>query len=208
VYPQEKQYRLSVAVGTDVTASEVYTYEYGDEQAGQVGAWTKFNNIPSTGWASDGVESYFGSTKGRMYTIRNTDTDADYRDDAAAVAFEGLYRGLDFGAPGTRKIVRAVISHFRVLKTDSATVMEVGVDLMDEFSATSSFTLQDSVEDGLSTIIGSKVKSIRQNLPTQKGIYFQVKYTNSAIDTPISLAGITFRVIGLDYTGIAQAAET
>jgi len=208
VYPQEKQYRLSVPVGTDARATETYVYDYGDESQGNVGGWTVFNNIPSTGWASDGVESYFASTKGRMYTIRNTATDADYRDDDAAVIFEGLYRGMDFGAPGRRKIVRAVISHFRVLKTDSNTVLEIGVDLTDEFTSTSSFTLQDSVEDGLSTLISSKVKSIRQNLPSQKGIYFQVKYTNGAIDTPLSMAGITFMVAGLDYRGITQAGST
>ena len=208
VFPQEKQYRLSVAVGSSETASEVYNYEYGDESAGQIGAWTKFTNIPSTGWASDGVESYFGSTLGKMFTIRNTSTDADYRDDDSGISFSGTYRGMDFGSPGRRKIVRAIVSHFRVLKTDSATTMEIGVDLIDEFTPTSSFTLQDSVEDGLSTIIGSKVKSIRQNIPLQRGVYFQVKYANSEKDTPLALAGITFRVAGLDYQGITSAQDT
>ena len=208
VYPQEKQYRLSVAVGDSGTASEVYTYEYGDEQAGQTGAWGQFNNIPSTGWASDGVESYFASSKGRMYTIRNTDTDSDYRDDSAPVNWEVVYRGMDFDAPGRRKIVRAIVSHFRVLKTDSGTSMDVGVDLLNQFTSTTSYTLQDSVEDGLSTIISSKVKSIRQNIANQKGIYFQVRYTNSTIDTPVALCGITFMVAGLDHRGIQSASET
>jgi len=100
------------------------------------------------------------------------------------------------------------LSHFRVLKTDSNTILEMGVDLTDEFVSTTRFTLQDSVEDGLSTIISSKVKTIRQNIPLQKGIYFQVKYTNGAIDTPLSLAGLTFIVAGLDHTGIIQASQT
>jgi hypothetical protein len=208
VYPQEKQYRLSVPIGTDTRNTEVYVYEYGDEAQGRTGGWSVFNNIPSTGWASDGLESYFGSSTGRVYTIRNTKTDSDFRDDDAGVAWEGLYRGLDFGAPGRRKMVRAVISHFRILKTDSNTLMEVGIDLTDEFRASSSFTLQDSVDDGLSTIISSKVKAVRQNLPVQKGTYFQLKYTNNTIDTPVALAGITFHVEGLDHRGIEQAAET
>jgi hypothetical protein len=208
VYPQEKQYRLSVPVNSDEQAADVYVYEYGDEAAGQIGAWTTFTNIPSTGWASDGINSFFGSWTGKVFTIRNTGTDSDYRDDNEPVVFEGIYRGLDFGSPGRRKLVRAVISHFRVLKTDSNTKLEVGVDLTDEFRSTEAFTLQDRVEDGLSTIIGSKVKSVRQNFPVQKGVYFQVKYSNGAIDTPVALAGITFRVMGLDYTGITSAADT
>ena len=208
VYPTDQQYRLSVPVGTDVQATEVYTYEYGDEQAGKTGGWSQFTNIPATGWASDGVESYFGSTKGRMYIIRNTGTDSDYRDDEGAVEWQCLYRGMDFGAPGRRKIVRNIVSHFRVLKTDSNTLMEVGVDLTDEFTPTTSFTLQDSIEDGLSTIISSKVKSIRQNIGNQKGTYFQVQYSNSQIDTPVELCGITFFVAGLDVRGITQASET
>ena len=208
VYPTEQQYRLSVPVGSDETATEVYAYDYGDEQAGKVGAWFQLNNIPSTGWASDGTESYFGSTKGRMYIIRNTGTDSDYRDDDQPVMFEGTYRAMDFGAPGRRKIVRGIVSHFRVLKTDSNTTLDVGVDLTDEFTPTTSFTLNESINDGLSTVVSSKVKSIRQNIQNQKGVYFQVKYTNGAIDTPLELCGITFFVAGLDQRGVTQAAET
>ncbi len=208
VYPQQQQYRLSVPVGNDAFNTEVYTYQYGDEAQGRSGSWTRFDNIPSTGWASDGSESYFGSTKGRMYTIRNTDTDSDFRDDGGGISMECLYRGLHFGAPGRRKVVRSIVSHFRVLKTDSGTTMNVGVDLTDEFKPTSSFKLQDSVEDGLSTIISSKVKSIRQNLPSQRGVYFQLQYINQAIDTPVELTSITFKVAGLDTQGITQAAET
>jgi hypothetical protein len=208
VYPQEKQYRLSVPVSTGTRNTEVYVYEYGDEAQGRTGGWSVFDNIPSTGWASDGLESYFGSSTGRVYTIRNTRTDSDFRDDDAAITWTVLYRGLDFGAPGKRKFVRAIISHFRVLKTDTSTTMEVGIDLTDEFKATSAFTLQDSVDDGLSTMIGSKVKAVRQNIPSQKGIYFQVKYVNNTIDTPVALSGITFHVAGLDHRGIEQATET
>jgi hypothetical protein len=194
VYPQKKQYRLSVPAGSDERATEVYIYEYGDEGAGRVGGWSVFNNIPSTGWASDGFESYFGSSIGKVFTIRNTGTDSDFRDDDEGVAWEGLYRGMDFGAPGRRKIVRAIISHFRVLKTDSNTVLEVGVDLTDEFTPTTTFTLKDTIDDGLSTVISSKVK--------------ELKYNNSTIDTPVALAGITFHVAGLDHRGIEQAADT
>jgi hypothetical protein len=208
VYPQEKQYRLSVPVGSDAKNSVVYVYEYGDEAAGRIGGWSVFNNIPSTGWASDGKESYFGSSKGRVYIIRNTRTDSDFRDDDQPIEWEALYRGLDFDAPGKRKIVRAIISHFRVLKSDESTSLDVSIDLKDEFSPTSSFKLQASVDDGLSTIVSSKVKAIRQNLPIQKGIYYQLRYKNNGIDTPVALAGITLFVAGLDHRGIEQAEET
>lgn len=204
VYPQEKQYRLSVPVGTDARATEVYVYEYGDEAAGQVGAWTRFNNIPSTGWASDGTESYFGSSIGKVFTIRNTRTNSDYRDDDQPVQWSGTYRAVDFNAPGTRKLLRAVITHFRVLIADRGTTLEVATDLTDGFSPTTSFVLQDSIE----TTLSNKITSIRQNVDNQKGVYYQLRYQNATIDTPVELAGITFRVAGLDYTGIKQASET
>ena len=203
VYPREQEYRLSVPVSSDERATEVYVYDYGDEQAGQVGGWSTFNNIPSTGWASDGVNSYFGSSIGKVFRIRDTATDSDYRDDDQPVAWTGTYRALDFGS-SKRKLLRAIVSHFRVLKTDSSTTLDIGVDLTTEFKPTSSFTLTESTEDGLSTIVNNKVKSIRQNVPVQKGVYFQLRYSNSTIDTPVALAGISFHVAGLDYTGITQ----
>ncbi len=208
VYPQEKQYRLSVPVNQDERATEVYTYEYGDEQAGQVGAWTRYTNIPSTGWASDGTESYFGSSTGRVYTIRNTGTDSDFRDDDAGILWDCTYRGLDFGAPGIRKLLRAIVSHFRVLKQDSGTTLEVATDLTDSFTGTTAFTLTVPVDDGLSTLVNTKVKTIRQSIPNQKGVFYQVRYKNESIDTPVALAGITFHVAGLKYTGITQAVDT
>lgn len=202
VYPQEKQYRLSVPVGSDEQATEVYVYGYGEEQSGQVGAWYRFNNIPATGWASDGSESYFGATTGRMYTIRNTGTDSDYRDDASTISWECTYRGMDFGAAGIRKLLRAIISHFRGLKTGTNINMEVAVDMKSSFVSTTSASLTSAADNG------SKVNTIRHNIPTQKGVYFQVKFTNSDTDTPIALCGITFVVAGLDYKGIKSAIDT
>lgn len=208
VYAEKQQYRLSVPVESNDRATEVYVYNYGDERSGQIGAWSTFNNIPSTGWASDGTDSFFGSSEGRVFVIRDTGTDADYRDDDQPVSWSGTYRATDFDAPGKRKILRAVISQFRVLKQDAGTTLEVAVDMTSDFVPTTAFTLAQPADDNLSSVTSQKVKTIRQNVGNQKGVYYQLRYSNATIDTPLELSGISYKVAGLKYTGITQAAET
>lgn len=199
-YDQKRQYKLSVPTSSDSTNSEVFVYDHTREGVDQpIGAWTRYNNHPATGWANLASEAFFGSVNGRVFTIRNTGSTSDYRDDTDAISWQLLYKALSFGVSSRRKMLASVVTHMRVLADTSGVSLESAVDLNNTFESAGSLPTPTSCNQ--------KVISLRSALPTRRGLYFQLKYSNSTLDEPTEIAGIDFVVAGLSHKGIKESEE-
>ncbi len=204
-----RQYKLSVPIGADATAnSEVYTYDHSRE--GQTwGAWTRYDNHPATGWTNTKLDSYFGSTSGRVFERRRTGLVQDFRDDSSPVNFIHTHRAMDFDDPGARKSIAAVISHFRQIADSVSSTLAVSTELSSTFQSTDAFVL--SVEEGvtnLSDIADRSVVAIRASVSSRNFNYIQLQYANAAIDEPMEIAGFSFRVALLSERGTQEARDT
>lgn len=164
-----------------------------------MGAWGQYTNHPATGWANLFSDAYFASTNGIVYQIRNTGTRFDFRDDTAGIEMDVVLQATDFGDAGIRKIVSAVTTHFRNLADMEGTQMYSAMDLESSFDELDSFKIVNETD---------KVVSIQFSIGRKKGIFFQVRMTNSAKDEPVELTSIDIRVAGLNDKGILQAANT
>lgn len=221
-----RQYKLSVPILTEesgtgyVENSQVYVYDHTAETIGStaalqgqyaaaLGAWSRYDNHPATGWANLAQDAYFGSTSGRIFSIRRLGENTDYRDDSSAIDMQMSPRANDFGASGIRKVVDSIIVHYRVGARSSGTTLGTSVDLSQEFRPTTAFVIPDSTtQSGIDDVPQVDVISIKHSTDRRKGIYFQVQIANSTIDENIEVAGIDYKVGGLNDSGILQAKQT
>lgn len=208
-----RQYKLSVPVGTDTQNSQVYVYDHSKDvltDGTSGGAWSRFDNHPTTGWANLARDAFFASTNGRVFSLRRAGNETDYRDDDAAITFDFLYRAIDFGLGSVRKAVASIVSHFRASARSTGTSLSVAADLSRSFETTTTFTIDQNMDvDNLSDANDSKVVSMRHSLGRRRLLYLQPRWTNSTIDEPVELAGMSFGVASLDPgKGILEAADT
>lgn len=215
-YPIGKQYKLSVCVpDPDVNPdldepNQVYVYHHTEETAqGDTAGWTRYDNHPAVGWANLQADAFFASTAGNVFSVRRTGTEKDYRDRDEAISAEFTSRALDFGAPGIRKIIASVVSHYRSVSNIEGTELTYAYDLREEFLPTDNLTIdRDETTTGLSDSVTHKIRSIRSTLDRKRAIYFQIRYSNGNLDEPLDVAGFTVKLAGLSDKGILEAAET
>lgn len=200
-YGRGRQYKLSVPSGANLNNSLVLVYDHQREARDQeFGAWSKYDNHAATGWANLGEDAFFGTTGGQVFSIRNLNEASDYRDDASAISMTITYRSMDFGAPGLRKIIAGVNSHFQLRRTDmDGTALLSSEDTDGEFTSAGTFTFTKG---------NKKAVSALSSLPRRRAQYLQLKYTNSTKDEDVVLAGIDFHVAGLPRFGLPQQNET
>jgi hypothetical protein len=195
------QYKLSYTLNSNAVNSNVFVYDYqreGKEQ--EMGAWSTFTNHPATGWANLGNNSFFATTNGQVYKIRNNNDETDYRDDADAVdTMQILLRADDFGLGGERKLLRYVTTHFEMRTSDNTgTILSIAYDLQSDFEQSEDFEFTDN-----ST---TKVKFGQSSLPRKKAVYFQLKYVNDQKDEAVILAGVDYTVAKLSTNGVKQGS--
>jgi len=208
-YSLGRQYKLSVPVSSNTYNSDVYVYEHTREHVLGKGAWSRYDNHNVTGWANLSADAYFASTVGRVYSVRNTGEEQDYRDDDAAVSFSATYRPMNMGNSGIRKVASSVISHFRNLKNTTSTLLNFATDFSRSFASTTSFRLaKNNSINNLSDIEDKSVVGFRSSLERRKFLYLQLQYENNAIDDPVELASIDIRISGLSEHGIIEAQDT
>jgi len=209
-------YRLSYTptLSSSNTDAAVYnhTREYEPQSVSYgiatIGAWSTYNSVPAIGWANLNSSSYYASTSGRVFINRNTGLLSDYRDDSSAINFEVITRGNDFGDGGVRKVVRGIVSHFTGADS-KGTFLVVGRDLVDNFDPTDAFYLVSAVPaTGLQDTGEKKLNSIMSMINSSKAVYFQLKYTNGALDESVEIVGIDWKVAGIGPKTITQAAST
>jgi hypothetical protein len=198
-----QKYKLSVPFGaSQETNNRVFVYDHQREGRDQeFGAWTQYTNHSATGWANLGNDSFFATTDGQVFKIRNAGDASDYRDDASAVdQMVILLRGEDYGVPGARKTTARVVSHFQLRKTSmTGTAITTSVDLNGTFTATDSLTVTKDAT--------KKIQTVSTSPKDRRSIYMQVKYTNSTKDEDVILAGVDYDVALLKTAGVPQAAK-
>jgi hypothetical protein len=211
-----RAYKLSVPIiNTENDAgvidnSEVYVYNHTSEQDSGFGAWGRYTNHPVTGWANLGQDAFFASSDGRVFSLRRTGGTDDYRDDSSPVDFQVQTRSWDFGAPGVRKVLDSVIIDYKSRKEDTTgTEVAFSLDLEEEYESVTTAKLNtENRNTGINDQIPRTIDTIRYKLGRRKGIYTSIEVSNSTLDEPIEVTGISFKVGGLQDKGILTAQQS
>lgn len=222
-YALGRLYKLSFPVGTNTKNSDVFVYNhtreynavsYNSYTPGGFGSWTRYDSHPVTGWANfQGVDSLFGTTFGRVMSVRRAGDDTDYRDDAAAISAFALLRADCLGLDSVRKKLANIILYFRSPVGNSTlnSHAELAIDLTKDFDSLDSFTLlaQNSPPDGLSDTTGSKIKGLRFSSDKRYFTWAQIRVSNNGKDEGMELVRSVFVVASSDVRkGIREAADT
>lgn len=215
-YGVGRRYKVSIPKTDEKVPSNVLVYDYTREDSKNTyGSWTQYTNHAATGWCNLLEDAYFGSTKGRVYKVSNSNSKFDYQDDGTAIAGSTIFRALDFGDSAIRKRVLHLLVHYRIpnlaegqVDTSTATV-SMGINLVDNFLPLDTFKLDvPNSPDGLSTLTPNKQVTLRYAVRNPKSLYFQVKVEDTGLHTPLQVTGLSFRVSGLSTEGITEAAQT
>lgn len=175
------------------------------------GSWTNYSSMPSLGWANLLDSALFASPFGEVFSIRNQEDETDYRDDGAAIEAVATLRAMDFGSSGIRKAIQAIILQFATTSNSPVNVtLESSIDLADEFLDSDQATLrrQPTVVDGLSQEGIRKVITLQFALNRRKGVYIQLRVSNSEINQDLELTSGAYLVAGLSLKGITDAHRT
>jgi len=216
-YGVGRVYKLSVPISSTTSSngyiepSEAYIYNHTAESLGQnqMGAWSRYDNHPATGWANLANDAFFGATSGRVFSIRRAGSVDDYRDDSSGITFQLDTRANDFGNSGIRKVLDGAIIHYRSPVTSSTTELLYAVDLETEYFPTTPMRIvKPQSTTGLSDTISKDINTIRHDIGRRRGVYFQLRIANATLDESVEVAGIDYRVGGLKDKGITQAAQT
>ena len=215
-YGVGRQYKVSVPLAdsstTQVLNSEAYVYDHTGEQEGLLGAWSRFDNHPATGWANLEQDAYMASSTGRVFSIRRATGDEEltnYRDDNQAINFQLQTRANDFGNYGIRKVIDQVTINYRVGAENTGTSVGTALDTEQEYRTTTPFTIPKQTQlTGVGDSIQRDMVSITHNTDRRRGLYFQVQVANSTLDENVEIAGIMYSVGGLTTRGKITAAKT
>lgn len=210
-----RSYKLSVPISSTSSTngymenSQVYVYNHTGEEEGRQGAWSRYDNHPATGWANLASDAFFGATSGRVFVVRQTGATSDYRDDAAAITLQVDTRANDFGNAGIRKVVDAIIVHYRSNVESRATSLDFSVDLSNEYSTTNPVVVNRPSDDtNLADTIGDYIVTVRHKLDRRRGVYFSIRILSNGLDESMEIAGIEYKVAALTDRGILQASQT
>jgi hypothetical protein len=214
-YGTGRSYKLSVPIsGTETSTqyienSQVYVYNHTQETETTEGAWGRYDAHPATGWANLGADAHFGTTSGNVMGIRTTGLVSDYRDDDQPITFRMDTRPNDYGNSGIRKVVDSVTVHYRTGAENVGTTLSYSVDLLSDYTPTEPFILpQPTNTTGLSVGPSKSIVTIRHDVGRRRGVYFSMRVENATIDEAIEVAGLDYRVGGLDNKGILSAGAT
>lgn len=202
-----RAYKLSVPLASTTTSlgynepTEAYVYNHTAEDLTEegLGAWARYDNHPVVGWANLGSDAFLASTNGRVFSLRNTGLESDYRDSNDSIHFLVKCRPNDFGNAAIRKVLDTIVGHYRSAGTSVGTTLSFSVDFEDTYTTTTPFTVNAT---------SRAVATISHNISRRRGTFFSIQIENSTIDEGIELAGLDFKVGGLGTEGIVQASQT
>jgi hypothetical protein len=212
-YPLGNQYKLSVPYEEDgldtPNRTLVYntTREYTSEKDG---SWTTYSNIPAIGWANMLERPLIATPNGTVLTIRDTGESTDYRDGDAPVVATAILRALDFGSGSVRKAIGTVNIQFKPDEnSDNNPVVESAVDLVNQWEPLDLATVSRRKGTGnVSTRVTQQLSVIQFTADRRKGVFFQLRISNSVLDEGLNIAGISLMVKGLSNTAVQQAKTT
>jgi hypothetical protein len=211
-------YKLSVPIsGTEdvntgyIEPSEVYVYNHTQEDEEQhMGAWSRYDNHTAIGWANLASDAFWASTGGKVYVLRTTGSETDFRDSNEPIVFRLDTRPNAYGNSGIRKVLDKVVASYRTGANTASNNMYFSVDLEQEYSATTQFRVAGTTENltGFDDEVQKDVVTLRHSLDRRKGVYFSIRIENSNLDQNVEIAGVDYRVGGLDSKGIKSASKT
>jgi hypothetical protein len=213
-YNVGRQYKLSVPLSASSTESyaensEVYVYNHTNEGTEETGGWGRYTNHPATGWANLYQDAFYATVNGSVMRLRAEGIPEDYRDGNEPVEAILTTRAIDFGQAGIRKVVSHVVVNYRTGGTSEATTVEVSPDLHTDFDTTTAFSIVNyPANDGISSLAGQDIRTIRHSLTRRRCVYMTVRISNNGLDNDLEIAGMSFVVSGLNSKGIVQAAST
>jgi hypothetical protein len=207
-YSIESVYKLSVPIsgtedGNYIENSQVFVYNHTNEEEGRLGSWSRYSNHPVTGWCNLAGEAYFGSTGGRVYSIRNTGTITDYRDDSSSIDFQLSPRSNDFGNSAIRKLVDRIVIHYRSENPSEGTSVSYATDNGTSYTSTDAVRILRT-SDGVTR----DIVSVEHSIADRKCLFLALRIRNNTIDESVEVAGIDYRVGGLAATGLVSARDT
>jgi hypothetical protein len=217
-YSVGRMYKLSVPIsGTEdvntgyIEPSEVYVYNHTQEDEEQhMGAWSRYDNHTAIGWANLASDAFWASTGGKVYVLRTTGSETDFRDSNEPIVFRLDTRPNAYGNSGIRKVLDKVVASYRTGANTASNNMYFSVDLEQEYSATTQFRVAGTTENltGFDDEVQKDVVTLRHSLDRRKGVYFSIRIENSNLDQNVEIAGVDYRVGGLDSKGIKSASKT
>ena len=209
-YTSGRQYKISVPIIGNNSNSEVFVYDHSNESQEGLGSWTRYDNHPATGWCNLSSDSFFGSTLGRVYRIRNDRDKYDYQDDNQAINMVLQLRPNDFGIMGARKVIDCIIVNYRTAVPSNSTQVAFAMDTDTEYQISTPVIINNrSNLSGLGDTIPRDVITVRHNTNRRRGVYCSVQISNNALYESTEVAGIEYRVASLGSPrGILQAAKT
>lgn len=204
-----RSYKLSVPLVGNTENSEVYVYNHTGEKDKGLGSWVRYDNHPATGWANLASDAFFSSTSGRVFSLRRTGTESDFRDDSEAISFRLDTRPMDFGNSNIRKVLDKVVAKYRTLVRNTSSLLSISLDTSNNYIETTQIIIPKIKEtSGLDDSSNQAIYPVAHSPKERRAIYFSVRIENGAIDQNIEVAGIGCRVGGLETAGILEAEAT
>ena len=214
-YPLGNQYKLSVPYTEDGLSHPNRTLVYNTTREYSAdgyrdGSWTTYDNIPSVGFANMLRRAIFATPTGEVFTLRDTGEKTDYRDGDEPIVATAILRALDFGAASVRKAIGTVNIQFKPDSAgDNSPVVESATDLVNLWEPLDLATVSRRKGVGnVSTRVTQQLSVIQFTADRRKGVYFQLRISNSNLDEGLNVAGISLMVKGLSATSIQQARDT
>ena len=191
----EEKYLLSHS------GSQALVFDHTREAMGGQGSWTSYDSIPATWWANSANKSYFSSTQGAVYKRRDSGEATDYRDDESPIVATGLYKAMNFGASGVRKLLGGIIVSYRVTARMLGTIISTAADHLDNFSSLDQFEALDPVDaltneelTALSDVTRQRNISVNYTPVFRRAQWAQLKIENSSLDEPVEVTELEFEV--------------
>lgn len=211
----QNKYILSYPTENGTVCDLGFVYDHTREHADNQGSWTFYENIPASGWANWASFSLFSSNKRSVYVRRDTGTKYDYKDDTGPVKFSGVYKALNFGVSGLRKLLSNILVTYRLSAPMRGTRVYASADNLQAFQTTDKFELLDvatpsptEVSDNLSDKYQAANPSIGYTPKVRKGQWLQLRIENDKVDEPVEITELEFEVSPLESgKGIKQARE-
>lgn len=208
-YTVGRKYKLSVPLLGDSTTSEVYVYDHTNELENGVGAWTRYDSHPSTGWCNLNQDAFYSTSTGRLMVIRRMGDEIDYQDDHAAIDYLLQLRSNDFGQSGYRKVIDQITINYRTAVPSEAQV-GTSVDTEQEYTPVTGARIvtPGTRVNGMSDSVGRDVLTVAHTTSRRKGVSMSVQIeSNQRLET-IEISTVEFRVASIGNGGVLQAVET
>lgn len=215
-YVVDRRYRLSVPTitGTDHQTDTVFSFKYGEDNQNQyAGAWTRYNNIYATGYATRSNRYFFATDQGYVGEWLRTAGSTDHHDAGEAITMEVTFRAMDFSLPTVRKMIKFFTFFLESREDSAAGDIEVyaATDLSKNFVLLDSYNLHGS-EAASITDIGdqyhNKVDRVAFSPQIARATWIQVKLVALRLRAGLQVNKLVYRIAAQRTRGEAEAKQT